>query len=357
MYGPMFGSTSLPEQLSPHEWRGLAIPFTGASAAWFYACRTGRWFAPFFARTFGVPAWGCFGYTTFSLSPTRYRRVPDEVPPGTSVYVVDQPGRKSHGYLGTLGKHLGVLPPRPMVRHEPARGPDRPAYDDVAHLYDAVFEDIRVRGPEWRWLRGRMSPDARVLDVGCGTGSLVRALQGKVRTAVGVDVSPAMVARARDRDPAGRYEVIAGPDLPFLDQEFDIVVSLLSWRYVDWDPMLAEVMRVLRPGGRFLVVDMVAKPAEPAELPLVVVHKGRELIHLRRFPAYAAHRRRLTADPGWKRMLAYNPIRAEHEYRWYFESRFPGRTIETLDIGRTTRILAFDTGPVTTRWHPPQSYP
>ena len=34
---------------------------------------------------------------------------------------------------------------------------------------------------------------------------------------------------------------------------------------------------------------------------------------------------RLVEDPRWKKMLAYNPIRAEHEYAWYFQGRFPGR--------------------------------
>ena len=56
-------------------------------------------------------------------------------------------------------------------------------------------------------------------------------------------------------------------------------------------------------------------------------------------------------------MLRYNPIRAEHEYRWYLESRFADRRVETLDIARNSRVLAFDSGPITQRWFPPQSYP
>ncbi|HEU0052263.1 MAG TPA: hypothetical protein VFQ39_03755, partial [Longimicrobium sp.] len=56
MYGPMFRTRAVPEQFSPHEWRTLRIPFAPGGAAWFHACRTARWFAPFFARTFGVPA-------------------------------------------------------------------------------------------------------------------------------------------------------------------------------------------------------------------------------------------------------------------------------------------------------------
>jgi len=55
MYGPMFRTTAMPEQFSPHEWRTLDIPFAPGGEAFFHACMTARWFAPFFADTFGVP--------------------------------------------------------------------------------------------------------------------------------------------------------------------------------------------------------------------------------------------------------------------------------------------------------------
>ena len=354
MYGPMFGTTDLPEQFSPHEWRQLTIPWAPQAQAFFHACRSGRWFAPFFARTQSVPTWGHHWYTTVSRHPTRYRWVPEWTADTTPIWVVGQPGRKSHGLVGSAGKHLGLLPPVPMQRFEPEQ-PEPEGYDRVAELYDACFEDIRVRGPEWRWLRERVHRDDRVLDLGCGTGALLRALEPAL--AVGVDASQAMLDCARRRAPDHRYARITGPELPLEDSSVDTVISLLSWRYLDWDPMLAEVVRVLRPGGRLLLVDMVASPASLREWPTMAAHKLRERRHLRDFPDFRAARARLVGDPAWARMLEYNPIRAEHEYRWYLESRFPGRRVEFLDVGRTTRVLAFDSGPITASWFPPQSYP
>lgn len=356
MYGPMFGSTALPEQFSPHEWRGLDIPFADHAHARFHACRTGRWFAPFFARTFGVPTWGHHLYTTVSLSPDRYQRVPDRPRGETPVYVVGQPGRKSHGVWGTLGKHLGLLPPEPMQCHspQPHEGAD---YNRVARLYDDTFRDIRVRGPEWRWLSPRVEPGAHVLDLGCGTGALLRALEPQGVTGVGADVSGAMLDRARAHRPQGTFVQLDGPHLPFAENTFDVVISMLSWRYLDWDPVLLEVARVLRPGGRLLVVDMVARPATLMELPRVFGHKLASRRWERGFDGYAQARSRLVSDPAWARMLQYNPIRAEHEYVWYLQSRFPGRTVETINLARRSRILAFDSGPVTTDWFAPQSYP
>lgn len=356
MYGPMFGTTALPEQFSPHEWRELHIPFAEGGEAFFHACRTGRWFAPFFARTFGVPASGHHWYTTVSRRPDAYRRVPERIDPDSDVYIVGQPGRTSHGLLGAVGKRTGLLPPEPMLRFLPEahEGAD---YDRVAALYDRVFDDIRVRRREWAWLSPRVAPGSHVLDLGCGTGALLRALEAQDVTGVGADVSGAMLDQARRHRPDGTFVQLDGPRLPFADSSFDAVISLLSWRYLDWDPMLAEVARVLRPGGRLLIVDMVAKAARTRELPRVLLDKLDAMRTERRFDGYAEARQRLVQDPAWAEMLKYNPIRAEHEYRWYLESRFPGRTVHTLDVARHSRILAFDSGPITATWFPPQSYP
>jgi hypothetical protein len=72
MYGPMFGSAAWPEQFSPHEWRTMDLPFAPGAEAFFHACRSARWFAPFFARTLGVPARGYHWYTSVSAAKDRF---------------------------------------------------------------------------------------------------------------------------------------------------------------------------------------------------------------------------------------------------------------------------------------------
>jgi hypothetical protein len=56
-------------------------------------------------------------------------------------------------------------------------------------------------------------------------------------------------------------------------------------------------------------------------------------------------------------MLRYNPIRAEHEMTWYLQSRFPGRTVQKINVGWNARVLAFDSGPLQPGVTAPQSYP
>ncbi len=250
MYGIMFGSTRWPEQLSPHEWSVLSIPFAASGSeparAYFHACRTARWFAGFFANTFGVETFGHHGYTTLSRRPDRFARITSPTQPA---YVVSCPGKKTHGLWGSVRKYLLGAKTFPLTSFAPGQAHARKSYDELAPLYADAFSDIRLREVEWRWLNNKLDAlpsSPRVLDVGCGTGSLLGALAPRIGPSVGVDISRGMIeqARARQRDKRLSFEVIDGPLLPFADGSFDVVISFLSFRYLDWDPIVREIARV-----------------------------------------------------------------------------------------------------------------
>jgi ubiquinone/menaquinone biosynthesis C-methylase UbiE len=102
-----------------------------------------------------------------------------------------------------------------------------------------------------------------VLDIGCGPGAAVRAVAGSVARAVGVDRSEAMVHIARRRSrgvPDVEFEVGAAEELPYPDATFDRVWTIHSYHHWE-DPTrgLAEAQRVLRPGGRLLVVESATR--------------------------------------------------------------------------------------------------
>lgn len=96
----------------------------------------------------------------------------------------------------------------------------------------------------------------RVLDAGCGSGPLFAALRERGAVVSGFDSSPAMVELARQRLGAEADLQVAdlGRPLPYADGAFDdVVVSLVLHYFEDWAAPLAEVRRVLKPGGRLLL--------------------------------------------------------------------------------------------------------
>src|SRR5215468_7090256 len=111
-------------------------------------------------------------------------------------------------------------------------------------------------------------PDDTVLDVACGPGLVVAAFARVVRHATGIDVTPAMLTRAREVS-AGlanvtldRGEVLP---LPYDDCAFSIVVSRFAFHhFADPRAVLAEMRRVCRPGGTVVVCDLTASD-DPAK--------------------------------------------------------------------------------------------
>ena len=207
-----------------------------------------------------MPARGFHWYTTVSLEPARFRWEGLSTPPDAPLYIIGCKGRKSHGALGSLMKYAGRAPAEVMQRFLPEDPSGDPSYDAIAPLYAEVFEDIGVREVEWAWLTRRFDAvpgKPRVLDIGCGNGALLRKLSGRIAAGTGIDFSPVMIElaanRARSEHSHLRFETVREPKLPFPDASFDVVTSLLSFRYLDWDPIMNEIRRVLAPGGRIMI--------------------------------------------------------------------------------------------------------
>lgn len=345
MYGPMYGTVEYPEQFSPFEWEQLEIPFAKTGKAYFSCCRSARWFAPFFAKTHQVSTFGYHWYTTFSASKARFKM--DWKGRG-ALYSIGCPGKKSHGLLGSLRKYLGIQKAEAFKQFDPPTEATDDSYDKVAELYDAVFQDIRVREDEWEWLNDHWpSGKPKMLDIGCGNGALLNALAERIDYGAGVDASGAILALAKSNNRHLEhlsFEHITGPKLPFPDDHFDLVTSLLSFRYLDWDPLFEEIKRVMKPTGKMIIIDMVTAPVKWREYPQLLQSKIKHYRHRKKYPAYYQALTKLVKHPDWKVMLKYNPIRAQHEMQWYLESRFEGRNVEVINIGWNARVLAFDTG-------------
>jgi ubiquinone/menaquinone biosynthesis C-methylase UbiE len=133
-------------------------------------------------------------------------------------------------------------------------------FDERAPWYDRHYD---LSGPGGYALRTRMAAvcvalgPARgtVLDAGMGGGRLCAKLAATGWRTSGVDVAPQMVALARSRLPEAADRLVAGrlEELPFPSASFDAAVATGSLEYSDVPRSIAELSRVLRPGGRAVV--------------------------------------------------------------------------------------------------------
>jgi ubiquinone/menaquinone biosynthesis C-methylase UbiE len=144
-------------------------------------------------------------------------------------------------------------------------------------LHAPVFYDLTVQlmtlGRE-RAFRERLlslahlKPGESVLDVGCGTGTLAIAARrhvGATGDVIGIDASPEMLARAeRKASKAGApvlFKRAAAQALPFRDAQFDAVFATVMFHHLPRkgrEECAREMRRVMKPGGRVLVVDFAA---------------------------------------------------------------------------------------------------
>lgn len=128
-------------------------------------------------------------------------------------------------------------------------------YRELAFLYDPV--SWLVSGGRWRrWQQDALAYVAgqRVLEVGPGTGHLLAALRTRGYDAFAVERSPSMARRTARRAGASRVVRADGRALPFAAASFDTILATFPAPYVLEDAFAHEVSRVLRPGGRLVLL-------------------------------------------------------------------------------------------------------
>mgnify|MGYP000440924812 FL=1 len=149
-------------------------------------------------------------------------------------------------------------------------------WEDAAPRWDALLADANAfvnhqesfRRFHWFLKKslkiGNRTKSYRLLDLGCGTGEAAWPLWKKVASVTFCDRSPAMLRAARNKYPKGLFVRGDAASLPFLDAEFDVIVSrggILSQLDPEYVPhALAHLWRVLRPQGHVLF-DFLTDPA------------------------------------------------------------------------------------------------
>ncbi len=157
-------------------------------------------------------------------------------------------------------------------------GEVRAMFDRIAKVYD-LLNTVMTAGLHHRWREraadfALLRPGSRVLDVATGTGDLAIELARRVAPGgevVGSDFSEAMLARARTKPiPAGaelRFEWGDALELPYADGTFDAAtVGFGARNFSDLARGLEEMVRVVRPGGRVVVLEFTSPTRAPLSI-------------------------------------------------------------------------------------------
>jgi demethylmenaquinone methyltransferase/2-methoxy-6-polyprenyl-1,4-benzoquinol methylase len=168
-------------------------------------------------------------------------------------------------------------PKQPVVGAAPAGARDeaqaaeqvREMFSSIAARYDLLNHVLSMNVDRLWWNRTARifehilkNPEARVLDLCCGTGDMTFALYRHAGSSkpkmVGVDFSAAMLDRAREKGAGKPIEWVEADALhmPFGNEEFDLVTSAFGFRNLaNYDAGLREIYRVLRPNGEIGILD------------------------------------------------------------------------------------------------------
>ena len=160
------------------------------------------------------------------------------------------------------------MPPAPGTLPEPQV---QAMFDRIAGVYD-LMNSVMTAGLHHRWRqraadKAALSPGDHALDVATGTGDLAVELSRRVGPqgqVVGSDFSDAMLELARKKAPELRFEHGNALDLPYDDDEFDAAtVGFGARNFSDLPQGLREMARVVRPGGRVVILEITTPERPP----------------------------------------------------------------------------------------------
>lgn len=154
-------------------------------------------------------------------------------------------------------------------------------YDGWASSYDGEDNGcFPMRDDVLRPMLDSLAP-GRVLDAACGTGAMAQQLVERGHDVVGIDVSEAMLLRARRAVPEARFELGDLTAMPLPDGSVDHVVCSLALTHLgDLGPFFAEAARVMRHGGHLLVLDTRGHFIGSNLYPLVKTSPGGRVGHI-----------------------------------------------------------------------------
>jgi len=235
----------------------------------------------------------------------------------------------------------------------PIEGELDPTYDKCAELYDAAFEDIRVRKIEWEYVTGILTKwkkqngrSPKVVEIGCGNGQMLAKLlaNGSIASAIGFDRSAEMVQCAKKRNVKNGlldFKRIPCSEIPCSDNSVDVAISFMSFRYLDWQNICDSIDRVIKTNGIFIMVDMAETILSDDEVDLYKKTKKRDEDLDQQYPNFKPALNSLVKNENWKAMLDLNPKEQAQAYEVFLSTRYPSGKWQRLYVCYDHSLFGF----------------
>lgn len=177
-----------------------------------------------------------------------------------------------------------------------------------------------------QWACSLVPEGTRVLDVGCGVGRLARAMAGRARQVVGLDLSQGMLEVAAERSRAHSNVRFVNAELMTWapNERFDCVVSIATLHHLELEPALLRIAALLRPRGRLIVVDLLWAWAPSELVPSARAYMARVRA---RAPAPVAATQSTELHALWKRHGRHDRLLSLRRVRRAFGRALPAATI------------------------------
>jgi ubiquinone/menaquinone biosynthesis C-methylase UbiE len=165
--------------------------------------------------------------------------------------------------IDILNQQIYTVPNWNMATEAPAETPlsAEELFDDIGPAYEAAFEGLPEQAASVKWLLSQIeaagTEAAKIVDIGCGTGKPVCwALAGAGHDVLGIDISSAMIAAARERVPAAKFEQTDIRNFSPPDSSFDAATVYFSMiagvTQGEIREFIAKIYRFIKPGGFFV---------------------------------------------------------------------------------------------------------
>lgn len=147
--------------------------------------------------------------------------------------------------------------------------PAAQAFDRAAAVYDRARPEYPPEAVDWLIETLGLGPGRTVVDLAAGTGKLTKALLARARArVVAVEPAPGMLARLREVAPAADAHEGTAEAIPLAGESADALTVAQAFHWFANDRALAEIHRVLRPGGRLALVWNRRRLDDPAQAAL-----------------------------------------------------------------------------------------